>query len=69
MKSSNDEMGILITEENGRFIVTPAGGLDLSQINQDPDIKAPISIRSNLQYLVTLTEDGKICVCPSGRNS
>ncbi len=63
---SFEEVGIHITEENGKFILTPAGDLDLSKIDQNCKENAPISIRRNIQYLITLTENGKIFVSPSG---
>ena len=61
-----EEVGIVITEDNGRIIVTPAGGLDLSKVNQNPEVRVPVSIRRNVQYFITLTENGKIFVSPSG---
>jgi hypothetical protein len=63
---SSDPSGIVITNDHGKYIVTPAGNLDLKELTSELDNPAPISIKRSMSILLALSETGRMFVSPSG---
>lgn len=62
------ESGVLIQSQNGRFVFTPTGFLDISKLVEgiEPDQQTTVNIKRSKQFLLALSANGEMFVSPAG---